>query len=540
MLDRTTLTPPTRHGRRLAVLAAASAIAMGLAACSPATLIPGATSTTTSTPSSAANTALNAAWQHDNFRSFYDQQINWGTCNESHGLTKDLAAALDEAQIDYSAFECAKVKAPMNWADPSDTRTIELAINRIRATGDPQKAKPLFGNPGGPGVGGVQHTFSLIASPELDKVRHAYDLWGFDPRGVGASTPLKCEQDSDNAAVLIADCAGKHELSHYMGTSQVARDMELLRALSGSDRLHYLGYSYGTVLGATYATLFPEKAGRMVLDSAENAQWASLIHSFDQQVAVTKAVMELAKACPTTVLEDGQPVQCPFTNEEEVLTLKQSLDATPWKAGDGSTIDGRALRDYLTSSLYQPAIQATTLDNIGKAKAGSQEAIDAIATEIANGGASVDTVGQITLCHSSPKTPDVPALIEHMKKVGVPAFVGGPELSDDVLREFVNLDCSVLKEAGEDFTTAFDASKVETPLLVVGITKDHATPYQHAKTLTKELGKASLLTLEGDGHGASYSGKSRCVDTAVDDYLLNGTVPQEGTVCTQDAPSGAI
>src|SRR5690606_34286456 len=112
-------------------------------------------------------------------------------------------------------------------------------------------------------------------------------------------------------------------------------------------------------------------------------------------------------------------------------------------------------------------------------------------------------------------------------------LLGGPEIDDATLAPFVDLSCYTLPESGLDITDSFDATGAD-PILVIGITGDHATPYQYAQVLTDELGDATLLTLDGQGHGASYSGRSSCIDTAVTDYLLEGVVPAKGTVCTDD------
>lgn len=223
--------------------------------------------------------------------------------------------------------------------------------------------------------------------------------------------------------------------------------MELLRSLAGGgERLDYLGYSYGTMLGATYATLFPEKAGRMVLDSAENAQWGALTHNYDQMVAVSKAVSALAERCSDLTTSEGAAVTCPFTSEREMLDYQKSLTDKPLVASDGT------------------------------------------------------------------------------------------EITDEVLAEFTEFDCAVLPATGTDITTSFDASKVSSVLLVIGITGDHATPYQHGKELARQLGKASFVTLEGTGHGASFSGRSTCIDELATAYLVDGTVPKDGTVCQPDVP----
>lgn len=481
---------------------------------------------------SASDPQFDAAWQQKKHASFYSQSIDWRPCTAEDGLDEQIEVFAAEAGIDTSTFECATVEAPMNWTDPGDDRTIELAISRIPATGDPAAASPMFTNPGGPGIGGVQHSMLMATSTSFAPVREAYELWGFDPRGVGGSTPAQCESTSEIAAVQLAECAQENPVAHYMGTSQVARDLDMLRALSGAKQLDYLGYSYGTMLGATYATLFPEKAGRMVLDSAENAQWGTLNHNYDQQVAVAKAVGALADSCPKLVTIEGDPVTCPFTSEREMLDYKASLDQNPMTATDGTRITGAELRSFLTSALYGDS--AGQLDLLGRARSGDQSAIDELGAQVAGGGAEIDTTGQLIVCPSVPKTPDVAGLVDHINEVGIPEFLGGPELTDDLLSEFTELECSALTETGTDITTRFDASKVANPLLVIGITGDHATPYQHSKELASQLGKAAFLTLDGIGHGASFSDRSTCIDEAATAYLLDGTLPAEGTVCTAD------
>lgn len=526
----TAMTTGRASWRKPLALTSAMLAVIGLAACSPAA--PARDASAQSGAPLASDTALDGAWQQRTYKSIYEQKIDWHPCTAEDGLDDQVSPVLEEAKVDVSAYECGTVKAPMDWANPSDTRTIDLAVVRIPSTGDPDKAIPLFMNPGGPGASGVQQAMSMPATPAFTKVMETHEAWGFDPRGVGRSTPVSCPSDSEIGAVQLAECAKTNPIAHYMGTSYVARDMELLRVLSGAPRLDYLGYSYGTMLGATYATLFPSTAGRMILDSAENAKWGSIEHNYDQQVAVAKAAGALADSCTKMTTLEGAPVTCPFTSEREMLDYKKSLDETPLKASDGTEITGSELRDFLTSALYNfPEAQASSLDLLGKAKSGDQQAIDELSAQIASGGAEIDTAGQLTVCPSTPKTPDLAGLIEHIKKVGVPEFIGGPELTDEVISEYTKFECASLAETGTDFTDTFDASKVKNPLLVIGITGDHATPFQHGKELAEQLGKASFLTLEGTGHGASFSERSSCVDAAAVDYLNTGALPEEGTVC---------
>lgn len=483
----------------------------------------------------ASNTALNADWQKDNFGSFYEQSVDWRKCTADDGLDDQLSELLTESGVDAAKFQCGTVKAPMNWADPHDERTVDLAVIRIPSNNNRDDAVPMFNNPGGPGVGGVQNAILLSSNAAFANVLDNHELWGFDPRGVGNSSPVTCDYDSELPVVTLAECAKDHELAHYMGTSQVARDMELLRYLTGDKRLDYIGYSYGTMLGATYATLFPDKAGRMILDSAETSQWATLPHLYDQAVSTTKAITELAIKCPSLRNEDDKPVQCPFSTERELIDFKKQLDDKPLKATDGTEIKGVNMRTFLTTALYTiPSGQAQSLDLLGRAKSGDQKAIDELADQIANNSAEIDTAGQLIVCPSSPKDPDIPGLIDHMEKTGVPELLGGPKVTDELLEEYTELDCTVLPETGTDIQTDFNAADTAEPLLVVGITGDHATPFQHGKELAKQLGNAAFLTVEGFGHGATFTERSACADKIATDYLVNGKVPQPDTVCGEE------
>lgn len=475
-----------------------------------------------------------AAQQAATFPDVYAQEVTWRDCTADDGLDAGTAAALKDADVAPKSIRCGTVIAPFDWEDPADADRIELAIVHVPATGA-QSLGTLFGNPGGPGERGVDYTIGMPLSPGFDEVMERYDLLGFDPRGVGDSTPLDCDgAGSELPVVQMASCIAENPIAHTMGTSQVARDMELLRSLMGAERLDYLGYSYGTMLGATYSTLFPERVGRMVLDSAENAQWANLIHTFDQHVAIANATVALATSCRTAYKDEVEV--CPFVDEESLLTVLNQLDEEPLVASDGIQIDGSALSAILTSTLYASHFErGRVLDQIALALFGDQEAIDELGSPLTDSDGTVDLAMSIISCHSFPIEPDVPGLLEHIRKTGVPRLLGGPEITDDVLAPFVDITCYTLPESGLDITDtfSFDAPDAE-PILVIGITGDHATPYPYAQALVEELGNARLLTLDGQGHAASYSGRSSCIDTAVTQFLLDGELPSEGTVCRDD------
>ncbi|MBF0807950.1 hypothetical protein E4U03_04870 [Rothia nasimurium] len=156
---------------------------------------------------------------------------------------------------------------------------------------------------------------------------------------------------------------------------------------------------------------------------------------------------------------------CPFTSEREMLDYQKSLTDKPLVASDDTEITGSELRDYLTSQLYGPdVIQGDGLDLLGKAKAGDKEAVDALAQMIATNSAEIDTAGQLVVCPSKPKTPDVEALLARMKEVGVPEVIGGPEITDEVLAEFTEFGCAVLPATGTVCQPNAPRTAVTSPL----------------------------------------------------------------------------
>lgn len=479
--------------------------------------------------SGASDAVTGSAEQARDFAAFYEQEIDWHPCTEDEGLDDELAEMLAGAGFDVGAIGCALVRAPYDWEDPSGDEAIELSIVHIPSTGD-DPLGVLLGNPGGPGASGTDFMLGTAIAPGFEKVAAHYDLLGFDPRGIGGSTPLDCDGEASTLPVVrLGTCIADHPIAHTMGTSQVARDMELLRHLMGDERMNLLGYSYGTMLGATYATLFPERVGRMVLDSAENAEWASLIHNFDQKVAGAKATVALATACRTEYRDEVEV--CPFVDEDSLLEVLSRLDAEPLRASDGTEVTGQTLKDYLTGALYRSHFdRGRILEAIAIALLGSQEAVDWLVATLADDGSVDEFALTIVGCHSFPIEPDIPGLLAHIEEVGMPRLLGGPEITDQTLEPFVDLSCYALPESGLDITDAFDATGAD-PILVIGITGDHATPYQYAQVLVDELGEATLLTLEDQGHAAAYQGRSTCIDEAVTAYLLEGTMPDPGTVC---------
>ncbi|MEZ3159984.1 alpha/beta hydrolase [Microbacterium sp. BWT-B31] len=462
------------------------------------------------------------------FGQLYTQSVDWGQCGEDFGVNGDLTAYLKAQGRSLDDITCAMIEAPLDWESPDNRETIELAVMHVPATG-PEKRGTLFGNPGGPGASGIDYVLGMMGTPSFAPILEQYDLIGFDPRGIGRSAPLRCDVESTIREVQLAVCAQHSPLARTMGTSQVARDMDLLRALQGERRLDYLGYSYGTILGATYATLFPERVGRMVLDSSIDSRWASPSGSFAQAFAISDQLASLFRECGALY-----PVEvCPLTTEDDILSMTQRLNETPLVATDGTQVNGEMLIGYATNSLYgRDAGRVIALENIGGALAGEQQQIDDIAKAMAGGGAAIDLSGLIVTCHSMPDDPDIVGLLAEIDSRGMPKLLGGPQITDETIAPFADVSCGALPGAGDDLE-AFKGP-VNTTILIIGITGDHATPFESGKNLAKELGNTRFLTLEGHGHGASYTGKSTCIDDATTAFLLDGDLPPDGTVCQSD------
>jgi pimeloyl-ACP methyl ester carboxylesterase len=458
------------------------------------------------------------------FDDVYGQSVAWGECAP---LDAKVQAAFDAAGRSRDDRECARVSVPLDWDDPADSARIELAVVRYPATGPAsERLGSLLVNPGGPGGDGQSLAARLAAEPRADHLSAAYDLVGMDPRGIGESSPIECVADDDVKpdTVLFAECLRDNPLTHHMGTSSVAKDLDAVRVLVGDAQLNYLGYSYGTALGATYASLFPQLVGRMVLDSAIDATWSGPINAFDQTQAIERASVELGASCSVT---NTTAFPCAWADEEQLQALRDRLTETPWVASDGTEVGDSFFDGYLTTTNYKVnAERAHRLELIAGAASGDQASIDAIAADHAS--SSVGLAGSIVGCFSRPVHPDLLALYDHVLEVTGDQDRAADEVSD------LGTDCSLLEEEGTDVTESFDATG-SAPILVIGVTGDHATPYDKAASLVAQLGTAELLSLEANQHGASYlKQNASCIDAYTDAYLLRGELPPADTLCQLD------
>ncbi|MEU6431774.1 alpha/beta hydrolase [Microbispora sp. NPDC046973] len=462
------------------------------------------------------------------------------TPEEYASSTPSLPWKACEETASSSGFECATLQVPLDYAKP-EGKKIGIALVRLRATDQNRRIGSLVFNFGGPGGSGV--TTLINAAHAFSTLNSRYDLVGFDPRGVERSSGIRClsgpqmdqymsREPSESVATetkLVAGFAQACErnagwILPYVGTVNAARDMESLRAALGEQRLNYLGFSYGTHLGAVYATQNPKKVGRMVLDSAVDPSVSMLDMAKTQALGFQKAYEDYLADCTRT------RTSCPIGADRAaanatVLKLLRDLRRTPGKVGSRTVTEDLA-RAGITQALYSKLSWPLLTEALDEGRKGKLDGLLALADQYAGRqpDGSYSTLQfslPAVLCADTTDRPSVAQgedLARRLEKL-TPVFAETAISAGS---------CSVWPVPGEDTNKRIDATG-SNPILVVGVTNDPATPYQWAPRLAAQLRTAVLLTLNGEGHGAY--GQHQCIDDKVNAYLLEGTVPAKGTHC---------
>jgi len=423
--------------------------------------------------------------------------------------------------------ECATLAVPVDHDEPAGP-TLELALARLPATGD--RIGPLLVNFGGPG----SRTVELLGGfPWPDAVRQRFDIVAVDPRGVGSSSPLRCgppaaevydlDHAVDDAAerqALVelseryaADCAERHgALLPRVGTADVARDLDLVRAALGDEQLSYLGFSYGTSIGQVYADRFPERVRAMVLDGVVDPSLDGLATAAQQAVGFEVALERWAGGCADRPTCPGPD---PIAAVDDVLAaVEAGIPAGDRSLGPGEATIGLALALY-AESLWPALDQA-----IADARDGSGGELLALADQY---GSLVELPAYYAVsCLDStwPASPEEHLAAAEEAARRAPRF--GEALVNDYLR------CALWPEPPDPVgaITAPDAP----PLLLVSTTGDPATPHAGAVAVAERLESAVLLTNEGEGHTITFQGDG-CVDEVVVAYLLELQLPDGDARC---------
>lgn len=461
---------------------------------------------------------------------FYDQTMEWSGCGAGN--------------------QCATLTVPLDYADPGGA-TLELAVLKSPATGDNPRG-PLVVNPGGPGGSGVDYAEAadLVVSPQLHA---AFDIVGFDPRGVGASDPLNCLTGAQLDEFLAADAspdtpeetdtlvaeseafgqgclADSPELTALMASEWVVRDMDVLRAALNQNTLDYLGFSYGTLLGAMYAEEFTDRVGRFVLDGAIDPTLSNTEISKGQALAFEVATRRYVEDC---IREGGCPLgDDPDRAMTRLAEFLADLDQNPLPTGDPD----RPLTQSLAISaiiypLYQPEYGwplLTTSLTLALAGDGSSmlNTVDIFNDRNEDGtfnGNGVDALYAVN-CLDRPDRPDLAETEALAEQWSQEAPLYGSYLA------YGNLPCTYWPVPATDEPSATIAAG-SPEILVIGTEYDPATPYPWAEALAEQLANGVLVSwVGGDGHTA-YNNGSACIDQTVDAFLIDGVVPADGTEC---------
>jgi pimeloyl-ACP methyl ester carboxylesterase len=470
----------------------------------------------------------------------------------------------DCSQVPALVVECASQRVPLDYDRPGG-KTIVIAVARVPAKDQAHRIGSLFFNLGGPG--GTQVDFLQTGRGVLfDALNQRYDIVGFDPRGVGQSTPsidCKVNQETqgpssqpfptpltlDLHALLAKDqyylrrCAALNgKILSHVSTADTARDMDVLRNAVGDQKLSYLGYSYGTFLGTTYAALFPNRFRALVLDGPVDAdEYLSdpLKGSNVQTAAFEREASRFFTACAA-----NQTACVGFGGADPEDVYDQLVDAAnanpipaPGYTPDPRPVDGDDLNAALLVSMYAKQFWPDLAVALKAAQDGDGSLVRAIVDELFY-GRDPDT-GQY-----DPGSDRFYAI--YGAEAHWPTDIGtylreGDQAWGMFDHAYFNHGYTELNfglwpaTARDSYEGPFGVKDSAPTPLVVATTYDPATPYRGALKLVRELGNARLLTMRGDGHTA-YGGESQCVDAAVNAYLLEGTLPAPGTVCRQEVP----
>ncbi|WP_417511030.1 alpha/beta hydrolase [Microbacterium sp.] len=461
---------------------------------------------------------------------FYEQTLDWTACDRGG-----------------AAFDCTYVTAPLDWEEPSEG-TIELSVVRHQAAGQPMGS--LLTNPGGPGASGRDFILDSVGYAVSADLADNYDVIGFDPRGVGDSTAVSCfdatemdaylydipaaprgtdeweaELTERNQAFADACEANSDGILPYVTTVNSARDMDLIRAVLGDTQLNYLGYSYGTFLGATYAELYPEKAGRLVLDGAIDPAVSGIDVGTTQALGFESALRAYMKNC----LDSGS---CPFNGTvDEAMAdlgaLLAAVDRTPLTNDDGRMLGADSLMTGIIAALYSQDSWGYLTQALDGALQGDPYTAFVLADfyNARENGSYLDNSSEAFRaynCMDYPVEDDQAAQDAADARVAAGAPTIAPYWSGPD-------SCAVWPYPPTGTRGEIHASGAG-PILVVGTTNDPATPYEWSAALAGQLEEGVLITRVGEGH-TGYNKGNVCVDNAVDAYFLDDRVPDADLKC---------
>jgi pimeloyl-ACP methyl ester carboxylesterase len=462
---------------------------------------------------------------------YYTQKLTWSPCN--------------------GADECADLRVPLDYAKPDPSTDLTLKVLRVPAKDQQGRIGSLVVNPGGPGASAMDYAAAADAIVGT-QVRRYFDVVGFDPRGVGRSAPLDCLSDRQLDAFMGADqtpddtaeeqalltqartladaCEAKNPtLLPHLSTADSAKDMDVLRAALGDSQLNYLGKSYGTFLGSTYAGLFPKRVGRFVLDGVVPPDLTNAELSEGQARGFELATRTYVADC----VAQGD---CPLGSSVDegmawIRNFLQEVDRKPIPTGDPNVPEmNESWASWgLGQAMYAQTSWGALTDALREAKAGNGAGLMAFANAYAgrepNGtySSNIMEVLPAVNCLDRPDSPDLATYRAYADEFTEVAPTWGETLA------WGGLPCGVwpAKEGSGPHKISAAGSG---PIVVVGTTRDPATIYEWSKRLKDQLANGVLISYDGDGHTA-YRRSNDCVDSAIDAYYVQGRVPKDGLTC---------
>jgi pimeloyl-ACP methyl ester carboxylesterase len=489
--------------------------------------------------------------------------LNWGACS----ATEQFPAGVD----------CATARVPLDYDQPAGD-SIDLALARRPATNSQNRLGTIFVNPGGPGGSGVDLAAFGFGEFIFDKLQGRFDVVGFDPRGIARSEPLRCFDTLDEAFQLFAgvpvfpyraelqqpyfdigktfatQCINRQSrIFDHMSTADVVRDLDLLRQAVGDSKLTYLGFSYGSYIGNTYAILFPGNVRAVVIDGVLDPRlWANGLQVSSDRVATEEEFQEFLRLCD----EAGAPACAlagPGGSSNRFATLEAAVRTNPPTLPDGTvyTIDllirDAAFAMYAPENWVQNAaffaalLETVTANPASAARAG--ELRTRIIQTIENWRGDLQNPRREARLQGSPRAQEQYSNFlegfpgNHCSDTQYPKRLPAYTVVDLYARAgsrfgpfwwWSNANCANWPLSEDRYGGPW-ITRTSAPVLVVGNFFDGITDYAGAVASSRLLTNSRLLSYAGWGHTAT--GRSACVADFVAGYLLNGTLPPEGTVC---------
>ena len=514
--------------KRAAFVVGVSAFAL-LAGCT------GTTGTPTSESGGSSPAAVDPAQAP--LESFYTQKLTWERCDDYD---------LDGAGLKKS-LRCAKVSVPLDYDNPTG-KTASIAISKSAASGD--RVGSLLMNPGGPGASGL----SLASQADGTDLTKRFDVIGFDPRGVGASTPsISCltpqeadaerqDLDLDMSPAGIAETEKEHteyarkctqragnDLLAHVGTKEVVRDMDIIRGVLGDEKLNYVGYSYGTRLGSTYAETFPTHVRAMVLDGAVDPEQNPLDELVGQAAGFQKVFDEYARDC-------AKKSDCPLGTDPAAASasyrsLVNPLIDTPAQTSDPRNLGYNDAMTGVQQALYSADLWRLLTVGLRELRDGRGDTLLKLA-DIYDGRRDDGTYSNLNDAFNAIRCVDEPPIRDR-------AAVGATDLRYRQAAPFLDdgrgtgqapLDVCAFWPVPNSSTSHSISMQGLPKVVVVSTTRDPATPYQAGVDLARQLG-GSLITFDGDQHTVALASGVQCVDDPVVSYLTDLTEPTPGLRC---------